>query len=83
MVRGQQTFMVSPIIFIRLFTIIGLRWRDHLDSKDTPLLPFVYTLLEGAHAKEYERVLNSVKDAVARYNVNAIMKAYENTLPQR
>jgi len=64
------TFKASPTIFTQLFTVIGLRQRNHPEGEDT-LLPFVYALLEGNHEKEYVRVLEPVKDAVARYHVNA------------
>lgn len=64
------TFKMSPTLFTQIFTIIGIRTRRIADGEDTPL-PFVYALLEGKHEAEYAEVLQVVKDAVARYRINA------------
>ena len=63
------TFKVSPTIFTQLFTVIGLRRRNHAEGEDTPL-PYVYAFLEGKTEAEYAEVLRAVKDAVARYRVH-------------
>ena len=47
----DKTFKESPTLFTQLFTVIGLRKRNHLQGKDTPL-PYVYALLEGKHQDE-------------------------------
>lgn len=64
------TFDVTPTIFTQLFTIIGIRQRNHTHGEDTPL-PFVYAFLEGKQENQYAAVLRAVRQAVARYRVNA------------
>ena len=64
------TFKVSPALFTQLFTVIKVVRRQGARGEDIPV-PLFYALMEGKHETEYERLLQTVKDAVEQYRINA------------
>lgn len=63
------TFKTAPNIFVQVFTIIGLRPRTgHPD--EVVAIPSVYAFLSGKKTALYKEVLEVVRDAVNRYNID-------------